>query len=123
MATCKDCIHYKACKSLLGELNTTSGIGREADEKCPTFADKSRFIELPCKIGDVVYLIRRNYIEMCEVETIHLALRGYIQVRPFVQAWIGNQKTVYRVAMSSWGKTLFATGEEAEAKLKKMKEK
>lgn len=40
--TCKDCIHYALCKFMDGEI-------------CNHFKDKSLIIELPCKVGDVVY--------------------------------------------------------------------
>lgn len=57
--TCKDCIHYEACNKInetLG-LPTTDKI-RGSFEWCRNrgiFKDKSRFIELPCKVGDIVY--------------------------------------------------------------------
>lgn len=98
-------------------------VSRDKAECVADFLLANGVIVPPCKVGDVVYLVRRNHIEICEVETIHIALRGYIQVRPFTQAWIGNQKTVCRVAMSSWDKTLFATGKEAETALAKMRGK
>lgn len=43
--TCKECIHYDAAC-----INGTTGA-------CMYFKDKSRYIELPCKVGDTVYKI------------------------------------------------------------------
>ena len=47
MAMCKDCIHFVVCE----EVPTKS-----ADD-CDFFQDRSRFVELPCKVGDTVYVI------------------------------------------------------------------
>ena len=51
--TCKDCIHYDACKDMY------DGIKEDFDDKvdvecCEFFKDKDRFIELPCDKGDVL---------------------------------------------------------------------
>ena len=51
MATCRDCIYQKMCKAIdaIGEF-------QEGAECCNNFKDRSRFVELPCKVGDKVYL-------------------------------------------------------------------
>lgn len=54
--TCKDCIHYTSHRHfdpLLDEVYTDEDV----EYLCPEFKDKSRFVELPCKIGDTVYKI------------------------------------------------------------------
>lgn len=57
--TCKDCLHLEACKNMLEEMGyTVDGDGENADQRCNDFTDKSRFVELPCKIGDTVWCIR-----------------------------------------------------------------
>lgn len=36
--TCKDCVHYTACKSLLEAMGyTVDGDGKNADKRCDTF--------------------------------------------------------------------------------------
>lgn len=52
--TCKDCYHYEACKF------NNKNLPEEYDPiewQCDNFKDKSRIIELPCKIGDEAYYI------------------------------------------------------------------
>lgn len=44
--TCKDCVHYDACNRILNRL-----------EVCDQFKDKTRFVELPCKVGDTIYKV------------------------------------------------------------------
>lgn len=65
MANCKDCLHNEVCLShcdaqhnegccscMLAVCNYSGNA-----EKCPYFKDKNHFVELPCKIGDQVYVI------------------------------------------------------------------
>ena len=58
--TCKDCIHYEACReydrAFWGHTsNKHSDLINAKPEDCPYFKDRSRFVELPCKLGDTVY--------------------------------------------------------------------
>ena len=48
---CKDCIHSKVCtgRALGGFWN--------AEKDCADFKDRSKFIELPCKVGDIIYKV------------------------------------------------------------------
>jgi len=56
MATCKDCIHWKACKALQHTWEKIEGTHYPLiAEKCKIFKDRSKFIELPCKLGDKVF--------------------------------------------------------------------
>ena len=59
MSTCKDCIYYEVCKALNKEFKIHPKDYIETDlcaKQCTTFKDKSKFIELPCKVGDTVYI-------------------------------------------------------------------
>lgn len=47
--TCKDCICFKMCR-MTDDLFFTDEIANS----CDSFKDKSRFVELPCKVGDLV---------------------------------------------------------------------
>ena len=49
--TCKDCIHYDICLGAFWAL-----VGRV----CDSFKDKSKFIELPCSVGDTVFITREE---------------------------------------------------------------
>ena len=56
--TCKDCIHYEACHDMYYEEHATRHFDPEkhnAEKECGYFKDRSRFVELPCKLGDTVY--------------------------------------------------------------------
>lgn len=60
--TCKNCLHYEACK---GTYYTAKGCDNialydfdgemYADSGCEDFADRLKWVHLPCKAGDKVY--------------------------------------------------------------------
>lgn len=52
MAICKECLHCKLCEC----VGTTKMYPYKSDG-CRFFKDPSRFVELPCKVGDTVYVI------------------------------------------------------------------
>lgn len=57
--TCKDCIHYKACKSMLEAVGyVANGDGESADMRCEEFKDKAQYIKLPYKPGTQVAVVR-----------------------------------------------------------------
>lgn len=42
MATCKDCLHYEACASMLRAMGyTVDGDGLDADKRCDTFTSRA----------------------------------------------------------------------------------
>lgn len=61
MKICKDCIYYGVCDDFL------------PPDDCLHFKDKSKFIELPCPVGDTVYEIQDtidwHLCENCEFYT------------------------------------------------------
>lgn len=54
MASCKDCVHYDVCYELTYHEPNGEIVGREV---CNNFKDKTRFVELPCKVGDTIYKV------------------------------------------------------------------
>ena len=52
MSTCRDCYHFEACMTL-SKTNKEYG----ALSKCHLFKDKTKIVELPCVIGEVVYTL------------------------------------------------------------------
>ena len=47
MATCKECVHVGVCSYAQNSNNEF--------EHCANFRARSRFVELPCKLGDVIF--------------------------------------------------------------------
>lgn len=110
MMDCKDCYHYDVCS--------------KKDEMCKNFKDKSLIVELPCKLGQIVY-----DVVLCN-DGIHRIFRMKIsKIEPFgvlYPNWIwnlfltDNYNYAYRT-FSDIGKKLFFSKDEAEIKLKELK--
>lgn len=108
------------------ESNSRSNKGNEAvkfdvlDEEnenetdCKNFKDKSRIIELPCKVGDTVYRVRRKPYtnkgyEIVEREVVSFGLR----FRKGNPIW-----SIVTTAVDVFNKTVFLTRKQAEQVLK-----
>lgn len=124
MSTCKDCIHYDICINRIryhaDENEFTGKEFTDIDKACKRFKDCSKFIELPCKVGDVVYICTYfgmwyapHEIDKCEMTVTRItivnntvvfeAMKDKYNADTFIQRQIGN--------------TVFLTKEEAEKAL------
>ena len=111
MATCKDCIHYDVCYKKPDHFDDLSVNGG-----CKDFADKSRYIELPCNVGDVVYQVTRNFISEFRVRFVEIATCGNVFLHTDLISGIIYTGEVF--SESDIGKTVFLTREKAEKALK-----
>lgn len=72
--TCKECIHENLCviKAYPDAFENT----KWEKEPCDHFKPKSRFIELPCEVGQKVYYIGGGYLQHYYVEFIAISNIG-----------------------------------------------
>lgn len=100
---CTDAICYEIIRNRLAEL----------EDKI----ENGILMELPCKVGDVVYEVFKNHrppcIQQTKIEKVIITNKG---VRLKLE-----RNSVYETSVSSLGKTLFNTQEEAEKRLKELK--
>lgn len=79
--------------------------------------ENGTFVELPCKVGDVMYEVFKNHkppcIQQTKIEKVIVTNKG-LRLKL-------ERNSVYETSVSSLGKTLFATEEEAEKMLEEMK--
>lgn len=99
MSTCKDCLHDEACDIYAGDLH------KEGAEKCICFKDRNRFVELPCKVGDTVYLVDNQEIISYQFDNIVMFLES-------------KKDGICFALLRDFNKTMFLTKEEAEQALK-----
>lgn len=67
--TCKDCYHCEACENRFAGLKKICvdepvkhlELNPAVEKCCKTFKDKSRIIELPCKVGDIFFIIAQRF--------------------------------------------------------------
>ena len=118
---CKNCIHYEGC-----HIAEWFEVGKEyAENSCRFFKDRSKFIELPCKVGDTVYILHRykdgnGFLQEVTVSGIHLrdtiGYRGIPRQEYLVVRGACNLSS--HVKLKDIGKTIFFTKEEAEQALR-----
>lgn len=99
MASCNECLHKEACNHWLQKDN--KHLGAVEGFICEHFKDRSKFVELPCKIGEYLYRIK--------------TVRG----KKIITETQLNQNTFWRIVFGrEYGKTVFLTPEAAEKALK-----
>ncbi len=120
---CKDCYHYEKC--YFEALRTAHLTGRDYREivcidnqiSCKFFKDKSLIVELPCKVGEELFLT--DYL------MYHHRLKEYKFIGERVVMIIECfelQRTCKRFVDEHFGVTVFADKSKAEAKLKELSE-
>lgn len=123
MATCKDCLHYDLCKSaIIKRINgfikldeAKEQVIKEYYESCNHFKDRSRFVEVPCKVGDRVYYI----VNVNGKDEINSAVVQKVTIH--FENEVGYDCGIGEIGFSnrSIGKRVFLTKEEAEQALAK----
>ena len=118
---CKDCIHYNLCQRLdacFEYYNAPSPI--HLPETCSAcFKDKSRFIELPCAVGDKAWWLTTANWQQTEWKTEEVRVSMLQQKAD--KSWkirLTHNSSVFDITTEDIGKTVFLTKEEAENALK-----
>ena len=125
METCKDCVHFEACKNIY-EIH---GYGlSEESSGCDQFNNRSRFVELPCKVGDTAWVLVRykngdGYFYTGIVTGVHVTDRKTIYKLPckrfnYIVIRFLQTDSLKHINFNEIGKTVFFTKEAAEQALK-----
>lgn len=121
MATCNDCIHYEICQQIDGTFNII-----DADMNCANFKLRSRFVEMPCKVGDSVFTIdNKENIQECVVTNVNCKTQMTLDEKLWIDFIIVTEPVddylpfpmifTYSIAKNQ---ILFLTKESAEQALK-----
>jgi hypothetical protein len=108
--TCKECVHYEVCEKhdiIFGESKIYENVGVESI--CEYFKPKSRFVELPCEVGQTVYEIEYSIgsYELWEARPLETKVKAIC---------ILTENDYY--PLGRVGKDVFLSREEAEKALK-----
>lgn len=113
MASCKDCIHYEVCKN---HYNICQA------HNLNLYKDRTRFVELPCKVGDTVYFATKDRFNSATIDEITITDNGmqfywlqYDKSYEITEIWDDGTFSDKDI-----GKTVFLTREEAEKALKEL---
>lgn len=127
--TCKDCLHFAICANVYCEVTAETEIKNIHGKPCFYFKDKSKYIELPCKVGNTVYHYCK---EVC-------AILPYFIERIVIDYDVDNSNgywtfegmcskddeliDAFDFTTNEIGKIVFLTKFEAEQKLKELNRK
>lgn len=100
---CENCLYNKNCQFLLKHKN-------EEAERCTAFEDKSEWVHLPCKVGDVIYCFEPCF-DIDHHPKLKVVEKEIIQLKTIATVF-GLNFDIDRI-----GKTVFLTHEEAEKAL------
>lgn len=132
--TCKDCLHYEACKGVYDDVVDNNYI-RNFDYEdyeirgCVHFTDRSEWLHLPCKVGDTVFCLYDGDYGEYKVETMNIDtlckpkirvecnIHGYGKIEDCPEEFCGQPFCVGYLGADDFGKTVFLTREEAEKAL------
>ena len=84
-----------------------------------TTTNKSEWVHLPCKVGDVVYQVTRNFISEFRVRFVEIATCGNLFLHTDLISGIVYTGEVF--SESDIGKTVFLAREDAEKTLEEMR--
>ena len=87
-------------------------------EKYKQLEEQGLLLRLPCKVGDVVYSITRDFISEYIVESIRIYEHS---IQFYWKCTKGIYHNVVGFANFDIGKTVFLTEQEAQSALEKMK--
>ena len=111
--TCEKCYHNDVCKALY-ELN---GIPRIGATDCAYFRDKDRLIDLPCAVGDAVYMVmsESSFFDNCTfvVTGFEINSGGNCTYRAVCEK--DDRLIPLHFGEQNLGKNVFLTREAAEA--------
>ena len=126
---CTDCVHYELClhqEKFLIEHNRKDlirryGFGLSEPEICCNFRDRSRFVELPCRVGDKVYF-NNVHLRYARVIAIYIDASGGmfdLDITTNIATATGYEHFINKdYTFEDIGKRLFLTREAAEQALK-----
>lgn len=128
MATCAECVHYEVCSKK--NLHVAVGMNitprfkyKRIEQECEHFKDRARFVEMPCKVGDKVYL-DNLHIKYADVIGIYIdAFGGVFDLRIYTNIQLANGFGYEYFISKDYtfediGKRLFLTKESAEQAVK-----
>ena len=123
---CKDCTHYDVCIESRRFILEFYGED-DAINFCSYFKDASKFIELPCSVGDTVYTILYHNVFEAEVVCIrpfvfknHIEYRGNVVIT-MTDPFYSDGRLLEQELFVVFDKDTFLIREEAEKKLEELK--
>lgn len=117
---CEICIHKEVCECLIETGLPFNDDKFPADKFCNCFKDESLIVDLPCKVGDTVYIPWEygctNGVAFSEVEKIVFYTPNVPRI--FIKDLESDMPMPSNFCPDDFGETIFLSHEEAEKALK-----
>lgn len=114
---CGSC-HWSTCNECLAEALYNAGYRKQSEPFSCSHENGGEWVQLPCKVGDILYVISQMkdrrilpFINEFEVTSISIKKKSIV----IYHEMNGYIKTFKQ---TDFGKTVFLTKKEAEAKIK-----
>ena len=123
MSKCENCVKSDVCFHKANIKNDTYAyMGVTYDtENCPHYKDKSLCVELPVRVGDLVWKVCAKGSEYTKIEReVHSLKVDLIYINNDIIIHCVNENSSAHMMLSDFGKTVFLAKEEAERKLEEM---
>lgn len=108
---CKNCIHYSLCN--YEEICHYDSDNIKNAKDCSFFKDRSCFVELPCNVGDTVYVLHKQIV--CDIVD-GIDIEKFPDSSILYQIYCEKSRATYE--FKDFGKIIFLTQEAAEQALK-----
>ena len=112
--TCKECVHYDMCLETFRKSKERGNYSNTTEEEyfsnwfdCDFFLPKSRFMGLPCEVGQKVWFIKKDRVPDDDYRM------------SFHTEWVIGETHFQLSMISQFGKTVFLSKEEAEKALQR----
>ena len=117
MSSCKDCVHYEVCMdyTTLSESEVAQKFD-QVEKICDHFKPKSRFVELPCEVGQTVYDISEFVLGVIAPDMFELKA-DEMTIEKGAEGGLNFTYDGLYINCEDIGETLFFTKEDAEKAL------
>ena len=111
---CENCYHAEACGNYPNTGLPEKSRQRLLEKGCEHYKDKSLIVELPCRVGDTVYVCYESPKGISETTIARFEIYGKFTTVVFSN---GSQFTVWKNDWRVYKKYVFSSREEAERAL------
>ena len=118
---CENCIHKKPCGAY--QQKFLSHLKNLTVTECPYYKEKDKVIDLPCKVGDTVYVIYDGYVTSALILAFYIDPLGEmmdLNIKTKKETAVGFETIIDKDNYTF--DDIYISREEAEKALKELKE-
>ena len=105
--TCNECLHSGVCamQCVPHNILVDSAISENVEHECLDFRDRSRFVELPCRVsGDCFFVNQNGTIQRATLERVYMFSTS-------TELFLNDGREIYSTSLNESNIELFPTYE------------